>query len=271
MKLAAAVVVALLPAAAQADALRVATADYDEATYGQSPPGMTPVVVVDPEPAIVEPAPDARSTIAKQSESVAAQRHFLSGTALTVPQGRVEIAGKSAIVVNGVSIAAGLTSTTELWADVYTVIDDEGGVYGAGLKQVLARGDSWQLAATGSIRGGGDGGDDERIASLGGIITACTQNCTAMASAGVQVLFADDEDEALPIYSGGISLGNATSRLVGELMMVEEDGDSAGIGYLGVRFGSKKLAADIGLVRVIEDGGSDDLPAWPLFSLAGRM
>ena len=268
MKLAAAVVVALLPAAAQADSLRVATAEYEEPL---APPGMAPVVVVDPEPAIVTPAPDARSTIAKHGDSVASQRHFLSGTALTVPQGRVEVAGKSAIVINGISVAAGLTSTTELWADVYTVIEDEGSVYGAGLKQVLARGDSWQLAATGSIRGGGDGGDDERIASLGGIVSACTQNCAAMVSGGVQVVFADDEDEALPIYSGGISVGGATSRLVAELMMAQENGDSAGLGYLGVRFGSKKLAADIGLVRVIEDGGSDELPAWPLFSLAGRM
>lgn len=267
MKLAALVAVLAIPTVAHADALRVATAEGGEPAI--APPGMTPVIVVEPESPLVD-APPAKTTMQQQSGIVASQRHFFSGTALTVPQGTVEIAGKTAIVVNGVSIAAGLTSTTEIWADVYTVIEDEGGVYGAGLKQVLGRGDSWQLAATASVRGGGDGFDDEKIGSIGGIFSACTERCNAMASAGIQVLFADGEDESLPVFTGGVSFGSATTRLVGELLLASENGESAGIGYFGVRFGSKKLAADLGLIRVIEDS-SDDIPVWPLLSVAGRM
>ena len=267
MKFAIIVAVAAIPAVGHADALRVATAEYDEPPV--APPGMTPVIVL-VEPVPVD-APPTKSTIQQQSESVGSQRHFLSGTALTVPQGQVELSAKSAILVNGMSIAAGLTSTTEVWADIYGVLEEGGGIYGLGIKQVLARGDSWQLAATGSIRGGSDGGGDEKIGSLGGVISACTEQCAAMASAGVQVLFTQDDDETLPIYSGGLSLGSATTRLVGEVMFATENGALEGIGYLGVRWGSKKLAVDLGLIHPIEEGGSGDIPAWPLLSVAGRM
>ncbi len=266
MKLAALVVVlAGIPAVGHADSLRVATADYDEPPV--VPPGMTPVIVVEPE---VDAPPPPVSAIAAQNQIVASQRNFLSGTALTVPAGRVELTAKSAIVVNGVSIAAGLTSTTEVWADIYGVIDEGGGVYGLGLKQVLARGGTWQLAATASVRGGSDGADDEKIGTLGGVFTVCTESCTAMASAGVTVLFTQDDSEALPIYTGGLSIGGATARLLGEVMMASENGQAEGLGFLGVRFGSRKYAVDLGLIKLVGEGDNDLIPL-PMLSVAGRM
>lgn len=270
MKLVVAAVVALSPAIAHADALRVATADLDEPPV--APPGMTPVVapvlvVVDQE------AEDTRSTIDKHREVAGSQRHMLSGTALTVPQGQVEVAGRTAIVVNGASVAAGLTSSTEVWADFYTVLIEEGTVYGAGIKQVLARGDSWQLAATAGVRGAGDSGDDEVIGTVGGVLSMCSDNCTLMASGGVQVLLANDGSDALPIFSGGLSMGSPTMRLVIEGMFSREDYELAGIGYLGVRFGSRKTTADLGLARLFDGaaGGDSELIPVPLFSLATRM
>jgi hypothetical protein len=253
------VVAALVPAVASADSLRVATATYDDAPF--EPPGMAPVVVVEDAP----PAPPPVSTIAAQSSIVGSQRNLLSGTALTVPKGQVELAARSATLLNGASIAGGLTSTTEVWADVYTVIEEEGSIYGVGLKQVLARGDNWQLAVTGSIRGADE--EDDKLVTVGGVVTACTERCTVMASGGVSLLMFEDE-EYLPVYSGAISVGSPTVRLIGEAMFVpDENDDKLGLGFLGVRFGSRKFAADLGLATLLDA----DEAVLPMLSLAGRM
>lgn len=261
MKLAAVAVSLVIPALAHADALRVATATYEDGGDLVEPPGLTPVIVE-----IAPPAPPPLSAIAAQTAVVSAQRNLISGTALTVPQGQVELSARSAIVVNGLSIAAGLTSTTEIWGDAYTAIEGEGTLYGVGLKQVLARGEGWQLAATGSFRGGSDGGSDETLATLGGVLTACSEDCRVMASGGVSLLMADDEQ--LPLYSAAVSVGSPTTRLIGEVLMVRENDDLAGIGFLGMRFGSRKFAADLGLAKLLEDG--DDF-VLPMLSISSRL
>jgi hypothetical protein len=226
---------------------------------------MTPVIV---QPSEIDQPVRPLTTMENQGSVVAANRNFLTGTAITVPQGRVELTARSAILVNGVGIAAGLTSTTEIWADAYRVAGFDGGgasLYGAGLKQVLGRGDSWQLAATASIRGGSDGGDDERLATLGGVLTGCTENCGIMASVGMSVLMLEDE-ESLPVFTGGVSVGGPTIRLLTELMFVNENGEGDALGFVGLRFGSRKVNCDLGLAKAIEE---DDM--LPMIAVAGRI
>lgn len=268
------VALVIAPSLAHADPVRVATAAFDEGVpppmpAPDGPPGLAPVVIVVPPPGVAVDQPPAPplTTIAAQSAIASSQRNLMTGTALTVPQGRVEIAGRSAIVVNGVSIAGGLTSTTELWADIYGVIDEDASVYGAGIKQVLARGSNWQLAATASIRGGSDGGSDEKIGLVGGLLTACTERCTVMATGGVAVLFADS-DEAIPYYSAAISVGAPTVRLIGELVSAKDGDEFESLGFLGVRFGSAKYSVDMGLATALQE--YDDTVV-PMLSIAGRM
>ncbi|MBA2538962.1 MAG: hypothetical protein H0V17_04950 [Deltaproteobacteria bacterium] len=254
-------VLVLIPALAHADPVRIATAMDDEPPV--APPGMTPVLEV---PSEIDQPVRPLTAIEEQRGVVASNRHFLTGTALTVPEGRVELTGRSAILVNGVGIAAGVTSTTEIWADAYGAEDDFT-IYGAGIKQVLGRGRNWQLAATASIHGGSDGGSDERIASVGGLLTACTDNCAIMATAGVLLLMAEDDD-AIPVFTGGISIGRATTRLVSEVAFANEGGEGGGVGFLGIRFGSRKVNCDLGLAMPLADG---DEGALPMVAVAGRL
>src|SRR5258706_5287441 len=90
-----------VPALAHADSVRVATIVVD------GPPGSVgnDVEVPSNEPSLVVQVPvENLSAIAEQSAVVGSERGVITGTALTVPQGRVEVGARTAILVSGLTI-----------------------------------------------------------------------------------------------------------------------------------------------------------------------
>jgi hypothetical protein len=249
----------------------------DSTPTEEPPPARVATVVVDGPPGSIElppapPPPDAvvavtpppLSAIAAQSQVVASQRGILTGTALTVPAGKVELGARTAFLASGVTINGGLSSTTELWAEAYGVVD-EGSIVGAGIKQVLGRGDSWQLAATASVRVLTEenqhdlGSEEMRIGSVGGVLTMCTESCSVMLTGAVQLWMATGE-ESFPVGTLGVSFGGKRARLFGEIVrpLADVDDDDANVAFFGLRFGSTRTSFEIAIATA--DGEDEVLP-----------
>jgi hypothetical protein len=221
------------------------------------------------------PAPPPRTPavgVELAASYVGGQQGLVTGTALTVPEGQVELAVRSALPFGGMlSIAGGVTSTTELWADVgyFHEFEDDGmKTYAAGIKQVVAKGKNAQLAVTGSVRTFDevDDSDTERIAMVGGVVTIASDNGGLIASAGLSGarLLDDSDDDTVVFGTLGLSLGSDNIRFLAELVRLHDEGS---IGFTGVRLGGNRVAFDVGTL-IVEDEGFIPLP---ILSLRGRM
>ncbi len=251
----------LAPTLAHADPVRVATVVVD------GPPGSDNEV---PQASIDQPPVEHLTGVARQSQIVGSERGLVMGTALTVPEGHVELTARTAVLVSGVMVAGGLTSTTELWADANVVLPIEDGdsttVYGVGIKQVLGRGRNWQLAATGSLRAANDHGDHARFATVGGVLTMCSDDCSLMFDAGLSVVMIESE-KATPLIVLGASAGGPRARLLAELLRAQNATDAGSMLFFGVRFGGSKTSVDLGLMKVLDQSDA----VLPLLSLQTRM
>ena len=244
-----------LPAAAMADDTRVAAVD-DRGPPGQTAAAPVPTVAPALAPALVpaERPADAEPTPLEQRRAIANSGRGLVGhTALTVPQGRVEISMRGLVPYAGLAtIAAGLGPTTELSADVGGVlVDTPAAVLGAGVKQVLVQGDRVQVSVGGSVRRIHDpDANGILLAQLGGTLSACAdRQCSLLVSAGLSGVYAREEDATLPVVSLGISAGSRYTRLLGEVFVIER----AAIVFGGLRFGNATFTGDVGLMTAVLD------------------
>lgn len=278
---------ALIPAAAMADdagsaALatgdtRVAAAAIDDGTPGQTaaapaPPPLAPPPLLAPPPApLASPAPHAMpadvwrfpappqpaelSPLEQRRRLPNGSRGLLGHTALTVPQGTVDVSMRTLFPYAALAtISVGVGPTTELSADLGgTIIDDsQAALVGGGVKQVLVRTDRVQLSVGGSIRRlhmpDGDGGIN--FAQAGGTLSACLdQPCSVLVSGGLSAIYTTEEDRLLPSLTVGISAGSRHTRVLGEAFVVEDVTVLVG----GLRFGNVKYSGDLGLLAVLVD------------------
>jgi len=261
--------VTLLPALAHADALRVATAtvivDGPPGSDFDRPPSTQPERPAPP------PQPEERYGIARRDAVVAGDHGIVTSTALTVPSGNAEVSIRVlAPFAALLSIAGGLSNSTELWADAGTSLGDSSdgvSTVGVGLKQVIARGRTWQLAINGSLRYLGDSGDAIAMGLVGGVATGCTDDtCNFMGSAGIQRIFTTDggSDAPTTFYTFGLSAGGRHTRAMFEVIRVDRDS----LMVAGIRFGNARLAFDVAVAMAAVDGDSVPLP---LLSAIGRM
>jgi hypothetical protein len=255
----------LLPALAHADETRVATAVIE------GPPGSDLDAPPGPPPPEVPPAPvEELRGLAARAVMVGAQQGLVTGTALTVPEGKVEIALRTALPLGGLlSLAGGLTSTTELWVDAgrFGEDSDDLATYAVGLKQVVGGGTNAQLAVTGSLRSVKEGGGDdlERIASLGAVVSLSSDGGGLTVSGGLTgMTLLDDSGDAVLLGTVGVSMGSQTTRMLAEVVRLHDEGT---VGFLGLRLGNAKAALDVGTVVAPEEGF---IPL-PLLSFRGRM
>ena len=133
----------------------------------------------------------------QQKAAVAATRHVLSSTALTVPARRVE--GSLAITRPGAALLAingGVTRSTELWVDAGVGLDRSGSddhayTYGVGVKQIVVKTGFAALAVTAGIRRVSVGIAESRgYEPVGAVGTACVgQTCVLEVSLGYQYWF----------------------------------------------------------------------------------
>lgn len=271
----AAVVAALLLAAAPALA---------ETDYPDTPPGATVPVpyAANPIAPAAQPAQPKKIGLDALQTRAASNRGLVTSTAVTVPEGKVEVTLQALVPFAGVaSLNAGITKTTELWVDaVSTDESDYDGsretAYGIGVKQVLFRDKKLAFALTGSLRKMTSYGTGHGWKSLGGVGTLCLDDaCGVVMSGGLQYLFGY-HDGYYSDYGGesstgeamvtlGISAGSATTRFL--IDTVTLDGHT--LGFLGMRLGNGSGAFDFGFAKALgEDGGEETIP-W--VGLTGRL
>ncbi len=239
-----------------------------------APPDDSPVRPVVP----AQPTPvKLRGTELRQS-AVASNRGLVTSTALTVPEGKVEVTLQAVVPFVGIlGLNAGITKSTELWVDGATSLNDESDsdsetAYGVGIKQVLFRGRNFSFAVTGSVRKLSDGYSSRNgWKALGAVGSVCSDDsCNVMISGGVQQLFGfrnDDygESEAATMLTLNASVGSGTTRLLLDMVTIEDDT----VGFLGLRLGTRSAAFDLGFAKALSDEGGDETVPW--VGVTGRM
>ena len=186
-------------------------------------------------------------------------------SALTVPEGHVEVAGRGMLLLGGLGeISAGLTSSTEIWADygkLFTFNDegDSTATYGFGAKQVLAHDRTRQVAITGSLRRL----DGEMLFAGSAMASFCSDTtCDTMFTLGAGIAAANNH--TVPVASGSILTGSGAFHGMVEAMWL----DQAGLGVLGMRIGGANVAFDIGMGIALSSSPPVMLP---IAGLAARM
>ncbi len=157
-----------------------------------------------------------------------------------------------------------------------TLIDDSGGEYGAGIKQSLLRTRNLALAVTGSMRKF-VGSGSERLMAIGAVGTLCVDDsCTFELSGSFSRVWSrfesdfETSDRGENLVTVSVSVGNASTRFLAEALEVEGEG----VGFLGLRFGNRTWAVDLGLVRPLAGpfvGGETDIPALPWIAVSARL
>jgi hypothetical protein len=220
--------------------------------------------------------PKKKQGIDARQDVVASNRGVAAPTAITVPQGTVELTLQSVIPFAALGgLNAGVTKSTELWIEGGAAIadsDEHPYEYGAGIKQVLVRSDKLAIALTGSMRKFSEDGDN-KLMSVGGVGTLCIDDeCGLLVSGSIARIWGfnesdyDDNGTGENLITLSASAGNATTRVMLEAMQV----DGEAIGFFGVRFGNKTTALDLALVTALsEDTG--DVPALPWIGVSSRM
>ena len=269
------VVAALLASAAPA---------FAETDVADGPPGVTPPILYPASPVAppAKPAEPEKLGLDALQLRAASNRGLVGSTALTVPEGKVEVSLQAVVPFAGIaSLNAGITKTTEVWVDGASTTESDDGsnetAYGFGVKQVLFRDKRFAVALTGSLRKMSAGyGTGQGWKSLGGVGSLCLDDrCGILVSGGVQQLFgyrerySDDfsgvEPESVTMVTLGISAGTATTRFLIDTVTV--DGDT--LGFLGMRLGNATGAVDFGFVKMLGEQGGDETIPW--VGLTGRL
>ncbi|CAN5818445.1 hypothetical protein BH11MYX3_BH11MYX3_45880 [soil metagenome] len=248
-----------------------------------SQPAPTPAPARSEDPPVraavpAQPTPVKLLGMDLRQSAVASNRGLVSSTALTVPEGKVEVTLQAVVPFFGIaSLNAGITKSTELWVAGATTINDESEgdsetAYGIGVKQVLVRGRNASVALTGSLRkfsGGFNSGNGWK--SLGAVASLCSDDsCNLLVSGGVQQLFGFrdgdyGESKAVTMVTLNASVGSGNTRLLLDTVTIE--GET--VGFLGVRLGGRSGAFDLGFAKALGDHGEDSTIPW--VGVTGRM
>ena len=256
----------------------------------QGPPGSAPAAGAPVNTAVglspqVAPAVPAESTpvkplgLAARQQTVASDHGLIASTAITIPEGHVEVSLQMLAPYAGIAtLGAGITKSTELWVDAASTLSNEGGeaehTYAVGLKQVLFRSRNGSIAATGSLRKFSSGfGESDGWKSLGLVGSACLDDgCGVLVTGAVQRLFgyySYDYDtggstNAQTLITVGASVGGSTTRFLLDVAQLNEDA----VGFLGIRLGTASGAFDLGFGKSLGGGGDETIP-W--LGVTGRM
>jgi hypothetical protein len=244
MKLVALLVLSLATVAHADPEKRVATA-----TQYDGPPGAE--LDAPPVPADAPPPPPPTPLELARDRAVSS-RGLVVGSALTVPEGHVEVTGRAMLPVGALAnISAGLTSSTEIWADVGGLInfDDEESdstkIYGFGMKQVLTHDHVRQFAITGSMHRI----DGEPIVAASAVGSFCSDNsCDLLVS--VSAGLAASRADTLPVFEGSLLTGSGVFHAAVELLWLGK----AGVGIVGGRIGGSNVALDLGVGLPLQSG-----------------
>lgn len=280
-----AVLVALTLPFASLTSVAVAAPIVIQGPPGSDPAASAPVVTPAAVTPCAAPAAPAQPTPAKplglaaRQQAVASDHGLVSSTAITIPEGHVEVSLQMLAPYAGIAtLGAGITKSTELWVDGATTLSNDGGeaehTYAVGLKQVLFRSRNGSIAATGSLRKFSSGyGESDGWKSLGLVGSACVDDgCGLMVSGSVQRLFgyySYDYDtggstNAQTLITVGASVGGSTTRFLLDVVQLNEDS----VGFLGLRLGTASAAFDLGFGKSLGEGSDETIP-W--VGVTGRM
>lgn len=247
-----------------------------------STPPSTPVAFA-PRGALDVPAqstPAKPVGVAARQQAVASDHGLVGGTAITIPEGHVEVSLQMVAPYAGIAtLGAGITKSTELWVDGATTLSTSDGgeaqhTYAVGLKQVLIRSRNGSIAATGALRKISSGfGESSGWKALGLVGSACLDDgCGVLVSGSVQRLFGyysydydtGGSSNAQTLITVGASVGGSTTRFLLDLVQLNEDA----VGFLGIRLGTTAAAFDLGFGKSL-GGGSEEAVPW--LGVTGRM
>jgi hypothetical protein len=204
------------------------------------------------------PPPIAALDLAQQRDA-ASDRGFLVGSAITIPQGKVEASVRYATgeitgtMING---GAGLSRDFEVSADLAQSFKSWSRTYGLGGKLVAIRRASWALAFEAGYRhiydGSGTASDYHSYYTAGARITGCFDGACSIlgtfgvAGIGMETVVIDGGGATrllvLPVLSGSVTFGTGIAR-----PFVEGVVSFGALGIMGVRFAWKSAAIDLGV------------------------
>ncbi len=253
------------------------------------PPGLAQTI---PPP----PAPVATGPLDDMAHAAGSERGLLFDTAMTVPAGSVDLGGRCCFDAGAVDAAAGLTSTTELSAEVGVIGDAT--TFAVGLKQVIVHGARWRIAIEGSARqinpfavaqpaiggepiGGepnGDGFDyrapSTNLLGIGGVATACIDDgCRVLVTGGAQALVQLGTGEVTPLVWADIEAGAPRLRAIAEVANIGDTGMGGSGGSIYVvagRGGWRRLMFEAGAAFLPGDYAGASTQTMPYVGVIAR-
>jgi hypothetical protein len=224
----------------------------------------------------VEPAagPALVGIARRSADDPAADRAYLAHSALVAPRGTVTFQARMPLAPGALGqINASLTDRISLGVGTMLFMEQEEGVFTFSGKVQLVRGRRAALAVALDMVTVSN--EEERLfmPSLVGSYCADGDACSTLLSLHLTGLGMEEEDE-MPLFGGAsISIGKQ-HRLVGEIHISQREDEWERMtmfgGYLGGRFGGRKVAVDAGLAfagvtETSTDCGEcgDDTEAYP--------
>jgi hypothetical protein len=215
-------------------------------------------------------AEEAPSPLARRSQEATSQRSYFGSTALTTPRGKVELGYRTVIpIYMGVASASmGLTDRIEVSVDGAWLLErDAPTAVNVSAKAQVIRGKNGALAIRGGALRVGEDGDTVSIPWVGAVASTCVgEKCAVLASAHVTAfsIGADEDMTIVPIVAGGSAiLGSGGLKLVLDVTMAGDDGESGAAVYGGLRLAGRHASFDAGVATA---GGI----ALPFFGIALR-
>jgi hypothetical protein len=222
-----------------------------------------------------------------------ADRAFFTGTALTTPSGTADVSGRVAIGAGYlVDVSVGLGRGTELWLEggqtttplgSSPFAEGSGPVYDTqaiGLKQVLARGSRWQVAAEVSLRRTNATVYEAPVSSpnadyfVAGTLyaSACFDvRCrVAITAAGALIDDLGSSSGTMPLLSASANVGGDHLRGLAEVLATPDQasGTIRSMLLLGARYGWTHLAIEGGLAFGTDD---EDAGTAPFLGVSARI
>jgi hypothetical protein len=229
-----------------------------------------------PEPVATEPV--LVGIEKRQAEDPAADRAFLARSALIGPSGSVTFQARAPLAPGMLGQVTASFGKFELGAGAILVAE-EGAVLGLNAKVQLLRSRRAALAASVDVFSPPDE-ESLYMPSLVASLCADGDECATLLSLHLTALVLESEEEA-PVFAGASFSVGRRAKLVGEIHLTDSDSESVVGGYLGGRWGSRKLAFDAGVGFGGELGGSScydcyddtgpDVYPWPFVGLSARM
>jgi hypothetical protein len=229
----------------------------------------------------------------RAAEDPAADRAYVARTALVAPRGTITLDVRAPTMPAALAtLNVAVTDRIELGAGgaaVYMFDSGsdplEGSLFALHGKVQLVKGRRAALAFGYDLIKTRDDDDDDTLYIPSLVASFCTDGdlCRTLLSVHLTGIGMDGEDE-MPVFGGVSFVSGAKNRLVGEIHASRDDetGETIFGGYLGARFGGRKVAFDAGVAFGGVDesattcdgcGGDDEgeLGAFPFVGMSARL